>query len=107
MPEALIEAQGSTFTLTPGSGPGTFAVIGGGPGTRRATQVLIRASGGNSGTGASVMLWGWQSPQQEIAPGEAIAIDIPRGHYVDLTKLTFSGNGLTGQIVYVSAILLD
>ena len=98
-----IQTNGQTFTLNLTAGDAPLAIIGGGPGAKWACTIIIRASVNNSSTPC---LWGFNSAQQELAPGEGVAVDIPMGALIDLQSLHFSGNGSTGQVVFVSAVLI-
>lgn len=96
-------AQGVTYSLQPASSGTSFAVAGGGAGGRAAGTIIIRASAANSSTACG---WGFGNASQDLAAGEAVAIDVPPGYSVDLTTLYFDGRGNTGQIIFLSAVIL-
>ena len=97
-----LPAHGATYTLALTSSEGTFSILGGGTGARKAVVLFVKADPGNTAT----ILWGINSATYPLIPGEPVAIDIPPGYWIDVQGLRFSGNGNTGQLVQVVGVFL-
>lgn len=91
-----------SYNLNPGSSIGASTVIGGPPIGTPACAIVFKADKNNS---VDVLIGGGL-PTFPLAPSETQVLDIPRGWVMDLGEISASGNGSTGQIVHIHAVVL-